>query len=139
VNKKTIGKFKDETNGQPITHFVGLRPKMYAFKLLNQEEKKTAKGVSRTCIKKMLTFDKYREALFETKAEKVQMTRFQVENHQIYTVVLNKTGLSPADDKRYLLDDGINTLAHGHHMTDLMRMLQEAEDGNGLNEMADYF
>jgi len=113
VNKKTIGKFKDETNGIPITHFVGLRPKMYAFKMLNQE-KKTAKGISRTCIKKVLTFDKYYEALFECKADKHQMIRFTSDYHQIYTVVTNKTGLSPADDKRFLLDDGIHTLAHGH-------------------------
>ena len=33
VNKKVIGKFKDEAAGKQITHFVGLRPKLYSFKI----------------------------------------------------------------------------------------------------------
>ena len=37
VNKKVIGKFKDEAAGRQITHFIGLRPKLYTFKV---EEKK---------------------------------------------------------------------------------------------------
>ena len=37
VNKKVIGKFKDEAAGRQITHFMGLRPKLYTFKV---EEKK---------------------------------------------------------------------------------------------------
>ena len=30
VNKKVIGMFKDEVAGRQITHFVGLRPKLYS-------------------------------------------------------------------------------------------------------------
>jgi hypothetical protein len=33
----------------------------------------------------------------------------------MFTIEVNKIGLSPADDKRWVLDDGINTLAHGHY------------------------
>ena len=33
VNKKVIGMFKDEVAGKQITHFVGLRPKLYSFKV----------------------------------------------------------------------------------------------------------
>ena len=33
VNKKVIGMFKDEVAGRQITHFVGLRPKLYSFKI----------------------------------------------------------------------------------------------------------
>ena len=33
VNKKVIGMFKDEVAGKQITHFVGLRPKLYSFKI----------------------------------------------------------------------------------------------------------
>ena len=33
VNKKVIGLFKNEVAGRQITHFVGLRPKLYSFKV----------------------------------------------------------------------------------------------------------
>ena len=33
INKKVIGKFKDEEGGKQITHFVGLRPKLCSFKV----------------------------------------------------------------------------------------------------------
>ncbi|CAH3148422.1 unnamed protein product, partial [Porites evermanni] len=47
VNKKVIGKFKDETSGCLIRELVGLRPQIYSFILKNdgkEKEKKTAKG-----------------------------------------------------------------------------------------------
>jgi hypothetical protein len=45
VNKKVLGKMKDETEGRPIEEFVGLRAKLYSYKVAGVEEKK-AKGVS---------------------------------------------------------------------------------------------
>ena len=33
VNKKVIGKCKDEAAGKQITHFVGLRAKLYSYKI----------------------------------------------------------------------------------------------------------
>lgn len=49
VNKKVIGKFKDEVAGQQITHFVGLRAKLYSFKIEDSEVKK-AKGIKKNFI-----------------------------------------------------------------------------------------
>ncbi|CAH3016600.1 unnamed protein product [Porites evermanni] len=40
VNKKVIGMFKDEVGGKQITHFVGLRPKLYSFKIEEDREVK---------------------------------------------------------------------------------------------------
>ena len=37
VNKKLIGKFKDEAAGRQITHYFGIRTRLYYFKI---EEKK---------------------------------------------------------------------------------------------------
>ena len=41
VNEKVIGMFKDEVAGSQISHFVGLRPKLYSFKV----QKPTIKDV----------------------------------------------------------------------------------------------
>ena len=38
VNKNVIGKFKDDALGRQITHFVGLRPKLYTFKVEEKGE-----------------------------------------------------------------------------------------------------
>ena len=42
------------------------------------------------------------------------MKRIQSNSHSVGTYDLNKIGLSCFDDKRYVLDDGINALAYGH-------------------------
>ena len=43
INKKVIGKFKDEAAGKQITHFVGLRPKLYGFKVEDDPETRKSK------------------------------------------------------------------------------------------------
>ena len=35
--------------------------------------------------------------------------------HNVFTEEVNKVALSANDDKRYILEDGINTLALGHY------------------------
>lgn len=49
VNKKKIGKFKDETGGLLIVEWVGLRAKMYSMKLDDGKEKNTGKGIKK-CV-----------------------------------------------------------------------------------------
>ena len=36
-------------------------------------------------------------------------------NHEVYTEEVNKIALSAQDDKRYILSDGVHTLAWGHY------------------------
>ena len=42
------------------------------------------------------------------------MKRMQAKKHKIGTYEINKISLSCFDDKRYVLDDGANTLAYFH-------------------------
>ena len=42
------------------------------------------------------------------------MKRILSERHNIASYVINKISLSCYDDKRFILNDGINTLAYGH-------------------------
>ena len=54
VNKKVIGKLKDEVAGLQITHFVGLRPKLYSFKTEESEnDVKKSKRNKKECNKKL--------------------------------------------------------------------------------------
>ena len=113
VNKKVLGKMKDECAGIPIQEFVGLRPKMYSI-LYGDKEKKAAKGVTRPCQRK-IKHENYRNCLFQRTQTIVEGRIITSVCHEIYTEKKKKIGLSPYDDKRYVLDDGYTTLAHGHH------------------------
>ena len=42
------------------------------------------------------------------------MSAIRSTKHNVHTVQINKTSLSCFDDKRYIRNDGIATLAHGH-------------------------
>jgi hypothetical protein len=113
-NKKVIGKFKDETNGKPIIEFCGLRSKMYSI-LTEEDHKATAKGVKKNVIHN-LTHQEYVNAILGTdKKQTCSFNLIRSFNHQVVSMTVNKTSLCCYDDKRYVLDDNINTLAHGHH------------------------
>jgi hypothetical protein len=112
-NKKVLGKMKDECGGVPPSEYIGLRPKMYSM-LVGDEEKKTAKGISRHVTRKKLRHTQYKDCLFEGKVALAEMKQIRSIHHQIYSISLNKIGLSPYDDKRYVLENGRDSLAHGH-------------------------
>ena len=111
-NKKVIGKFKDEASGDPITEFVGLKSKMYSYKTENKENK-TAKGVRKNVIKSELSLSDYRDTLYNCNTMRHKMRTIRSEYHQISSYQINKISLSPFDDKRYILDDGISSYAYG--------------------------
>ena len=111
VNKKVIGMFKDEVAGKQITHFVGLRPKLYSFKIEDEKELKKCKGIKKNVIKKELDFDVYVNCLFTDKKEMRTMKIIKSEKHDIYSKEVNKVALSNEDDKREILEDKIHTLA----------------------------
>ena len=115
-NKKVIGKFKDEAAGEPIVEFIGLKSKMYSYKTENKENK-TAKGVKKNVIKRDLCHCDYFNTLYDCKTMRHKMRTIRSEYHQISSYQINKVSLSPFDDKRYILDDGITSYAYGHHAT----------------------
>ena len=111
INKKVIGMFKDEVSGKQITHFVGLRPKLYSYKVEDEKELKKCKGIKKNVIKKKLDFDDYVKCLFSGEKEMRTMKIIRSENHDIYSKEVNKVALSSQDDKRKVLNDSIHTLA----------------------------
>ena len=111
ANKKVIGMFKDEVAGRQITHFVGLRPKLYTFKIEEDREVRKCKGIKKNVIKKKLDFDDYVKCLFSGEKEMRKMKIIRSEKHDIYSKEVNKIALSNEDDKRKILKDCIHTLA----------------------------
>ena len=61
--KKIIAKFKDEINGIPIIEFIVLRNKMYSIKLLNEKEKKQAKGIKKNVVNNDIKYDNYKKVI----------------------------------------------------------------------------
>ncbi|GBO30801.1 hypothetical protein AVEN_273657-1, partial [Araneus ventricosus] len=102
-NKKKIGYFKDEINGQPCLEFIGLRSKMYSI-LSERGEKQTAKGICKSVRQQQLKHANYRQCLLSRKPSTVSQNRIGSEKHHIFS---SKRALSAFDDKRFLLEDGL--------------------------------
>ena len=113
-NKKVIGKFKDETAGVPIREFIGLKSKMYSISLDNEKDSKKVKGVKRNVVRKSISHGDYYEVLHQSKVMHHKMKTIRSDCHQISSYEINKISLSPFDDKRYILSDGISSYAYGH-------------------------
>ena len=111
VNKKVIGMFKDEVAGRQITHFVGLRPKLYSFKVEDGSLTKKCKGIKKNVVKKGIKFEDYVQCLFSGEKQMRTMKIIRSENHDIYSKEVNKIALSNEDDKRTVLEDKVKTLA----------------------------
>ena len=114
VNKKKLGMMKEENAGQQIEEFVGLRAKLYSYKMAGEDHKK-CKGIKKSVVKKTITHEDYKACLFTKREQLRKMNVIRSHHHVIYTEEINKIALSADDDKRIILKDGIHTLAYGHY------------------------
>ena len=126
-NKKQVGFMKDECGGNDIVKFVGLKAKSYAYEVdrLRDDngewkynvQKKKCKGIRKCIIKKEITIDDYRECLFSKQPQLRTMNTIRSRQHNVGSERINKTALSADDDKRIISEDGINTMAIGHRLS----------------------
>ena len=75
---------------------------------------KKAKGVKKYVVKKEFKHQNYLDCLFNNQNMRHKMNTIRSDHHVISSYQINKTSLSCYDDKRYILDDGISSLAYGH-------------------------
>ena len=77
-NKNVTGLMNDELGGTIMTEFVSVRPKLYSHKKLDGSETsngphfaedKKCKGIKKCVVKKTLTFEDYKNCLFEDSTE----------------------------------------------------------------------
>ena len=100
---------KDEYDGKSFVKFVRLKSKMYSILDENNNEKITSKGHNG-----FIEFQEFYDTQFKKKILRNTMRRIGSKNHNLGTYEINKRFLSCLDDKRYILKNGINTLAYGH-------------------------
>ena len=68
INKRVIGKFKDELGGKIMIQFCALRAKTYSFLLNDDIEKKRVKDTKKCIIKRKIMFEHSTDCLFNDKA-----------------------------------------------------------------------
>ena len=109
ANKKVIGKMKDEISGKVIAEFVGLRSKMYSIVTVDDEKLVRAKGVNMEIM-----HSEFVDVLFDRRVVRHCMKRILSKGNKIGKYDICKISLSCFDDKRYVLNDGVRSLAYGH-------------------------
>ena len=100
---------KDEYGGVIIDEFVGLKSKMYSVKKIDGNGSSTAKRVSIAT-----EFNEFKDVLFNKKIIRHKLKRIQAKKHKKGTYEIDKISLPCFDDKRFVLDDEVHTLAYFH-------------------------
>jgi hypothetical protein len=118
MNKKVIGKMKDEMSGELILEFVAVKSKLYSSLTESAKtSKRKAKGISKHVTENLLRHDDYVKCVKEGIISVQDMKQIRSNSHQVYTLSLNKKALSPMDTKRWICSDKISTLPFGHYKT----------------------
>ena len=81
------------------------------YSLISVDDKEVTKAKR---VNKKIRHEEFIDVLFNKKVIKYNVTRIQSKLHRIGTYNVCKILLSCFDDKRYVLDDGVNTLAYFH-------------------------
>ena len=111
-----------------MTEFVALRPKLYAYKKLDDKrcegikkcvvkEDKKSKEIKKCVVKDALDFDDYKKCLFDPTGKSIYRHQFMFRNrkHKVHTVKVSKVALNRDDDMRIAKKDRISTLERGHN------------------------
>ena len=75
----------------------------------------TVKGIKRGFVSKHIRHGQLLKTLHTKIATKANFLQFRSTNHVTKTIEVEKLCLSAYNDKRYLLNDGITSLAYGHY------------------------
>ena len=80
---------------------------MYSLISVDDEKVSKARGAN-----KKIRHKEFVDVLFNEKVIRHNMNRIQSKLHRVGTYRVYKISMSCSDDKRYVLDDGVNTLAY---------------------------
>ena len=72
----------------------------------------TIRKIQKFLTKLITEFNEFKDTLFNKKLLRHKMRKIQGKKHKMGTYKINKISLSCFDDKRFVLNDGIHTLAY---------------------------
>lgn len=82
---------------------------------MRQTKEVKAKGTKK-CVSNTLQFEEFERCLLDRNAHILKEQHiFRSKLHEVYTEKIRKVALNSNDDKRFILEDGIHTLALGHY------------------------
>ena len=110
-NKKQLGFFKNEHPDEAICEAVALRAKVHA-ELSRSGAEKRLKGIARAVVERAIDPRSFVACVLHGTPLRVDQTVLRSRAHEVATVSQSKLALQPYDDKRYILSDGVRTLAH---------------------------
>ena len=107
---------------------------MYSVVMGDGKEKKTGKGIKKSILKEDVRHQDFKDCLFQRQEYQHSMMGFRSQQHQLHTIKQVKKSLSPFDDKRYILEDGFTTRAHGHWRNGIARPSQTPTEADPSEE-----
>ena len=81
----------------------------------HHNDHKKCKGVKKSVVENMITFESYKHTLFKRQSLSVKQNGFRSYKHQIYTETVEKVALSCNDDKCYIRNNNVKCLTFGHY------------------------
>lgn len=94
-NKKVIGLMKDENSGKIMIEFIGLRSKMYTYRMHEKSKViKKAKGVKKHVLKNTISFEDYKECINENCVVVTSQNSIKSHLHNVYTISNFKVALA---------------------------------------------
>ena len=124
VNKKVIGRFKDELGGKIMKKFCELRAKAYTYLMEDDSKMKKTTEVKRCVIKIRLMFENYKDSLVNNKTIMRSQLRFKSDHHNVYTEEVHKFALNSNNNKRLQTFDRITTYTYGTNAFKLLKYVK---------------
>ena len=89
-------------------------------KTTHQRSQSVVKEWKKNVIEKNITFQNYKDFLFNEEELIWKMNLIRHRKHELYTESVEKIAWSSKDDKRIILENQIDTLAYGHYMNKMI-------------------
>ena len=93
---------------------------MYSILYKSGEQNKRIKGIKKSTIEEIKHFH-FKQTLQERKLKYSTYDTIRSFKHKVYMLHESKLSLSPFEDKRYLLEDGIKSMAYGNCLIPVTR------------------